>query len=145
MQDLTPYFQMVEACIREIGLEPSTVRSEKPGQWNLQKGSAPVWVDVFYDDHNKCSYIQMLSPVVEVPSNNTIAFYEEVLKKGHDLFGVAFTQFDKWLYIKSIRECENLQQSEVMAMLNRVGVYADDFDDYFKNKYAVPSFRRTDE
>lgn len=145
MQDLTPYYEMVEACIREIGIEPSTVRNEKQGQWSLQKGSAPVWVDVFYDDNNKCAYIQMMSPIVEVPSNNTIAFYEEILKKGHDLFGVGFTQFDKWVYIKSIRECKNLQQSEAMAMLNRVGVYADEFDDYFKNKYAVASFRKTDE
>jgi hypothetical protein len=144
MQYLSVYFQMVEACISSLGLDPSTLRGAKEGQWNLQKGSAPVWVDVFYDEHNQCSYIQMLSPIVEVPANNTIAFYEEVLKKGHDLFGVGFTQFDKWVYIKSIRECENLQQAEVMAMLNRVGVYADEYDDYFKNKYAVSSFRRSD-
>lgn len=144
MANLQAYFNMVEACISRLGLDPTTVRGEKEGQWNLQKGSAPVWVDVFYDSHNDTNYIQIMSPIVEVPANNTIAFYEEVLKKGHDLFGVGFTQHDKWIYIKTIRECDDLQETEITAMLNRVGTYADEYDDYFKNKYHANSFRKSD-
>ena len=136
MQHLLPeYYQMVEACIASLGIDPAITKSEKAGQYSLQKGSAPVWVDVFYDSNNQCNYIQVMAPVVQVPATNTLAFYEEIMKTNHNLFGVGFTQFDSWVYLKTIRECDNLQQEEVMAMLNRIGNYADQYDDEFKNKY----------
>lgn len=144
MQDLSVYYQMVEESIALLGVNPTTVRTEKPGQWSLQKGSAPVWVDVFWMENNNCGYIQVMSPIIEVPQNNTLAFYEELLRTNHNLFGVGFTQYDKWIYIKGIREVDNLQQAEVTAMLNRVGVYADDYDDLFKQKYQATSFRKSD-
>ncbi len=145
MQHLLPqYYQMVEECVASLGIDPAITKGEKDGQYNLQKGSAPVWVDVFYDTHNQCNYIQVMAPVVEVPASNTLAFYEEILRTNHNLFGVGFTQYDKWIYLKTIRECDGLQKEEVMAMLNRVGNYADQYDDEFKNKYHANSFRKSD-
>jgi hypothetical protein len=146
MQDQLPiYFKMMEECISLLGLDPAILKGEKDGQWNLQKGSAPVWVDIFYDAHNQCNYVQVISPVVEVPQERKLEFYEEVMKISHTLYGVGFTQYDKWVYIKAIRECENIQPSEMSAMLNRVGTYADQYDDELKNKYHTASFRKSDD
>lgn len=139
------YYQMVDECIRSLGIDPNESRGEKEGQWNLRKGTASVWVDVFFDTHNNSGYIQVMGPVCKVPQNDTIPFYEELLQIGHNLFGVGFTKFNEWIYIKSLRETDDLQPREISAMLNRVGTYCDQYDDYFNNKYHNASSRKTDE
>jgi len=141
MADLSIYYQMVEECITQLGIDPSICRSldennnVKPGQWNLKKGSAPVWVDIFWDEKNGSSYFQVMAPVVEIPTSRLEEFYQEVLETNHNLFGVGFTKFNNWLYVKALRETEGLDMSEITATLNRIGTYADDYDDYFKEKY----------
>ena len=131
--DLQPYYQMVEEVIQELGVNPENTRGEKPGQWDLSKGSAPVMVDVF--EYEGRGYFQCLAPVSLIPEDRKTEFYEEVLEIGHKLFGVGFTKFKDKIYIKALRETDNLDKSEIMATFNRVGNYADEYDDYFKNKY----------
>jgi hypothetical protein len=141
MADLSIYYQMVEDCITQLGIDPSICRSlddannVKEGQWTLKKGSAFVWVDVFWNERNASSYFQVMAPVVEIPTTRLEEFYQEVLDTNHNLFGVSFTKLNNWLYIKIIREVEGLDISEISATLTRVGTYADEYDDYFKEKY----------
>jgi hypothetical protein len=116
MPDLKYYYQIVDACIGELGIEPAKARI-KDGEWELTKGSITVWINITYLEQNKTSYIQVLSPVVNVPANNVQKFYEELLETNHTLYGVAFTKYDKWVYIKAIRETEGLDQSEVFNMI----------------------------
>lgn len=134
--DLQPYFQMVENCIRKLGVDPSICRGQNPGQWDLKKGSASVWIDVFKREQDHFGYFQCMAPVVQIPQDNTKEFYEEVLEKNHTLYGTAMTKYKDWIYMKSIRELNGLDEDEMMATLNRVGTYADENDDYFKNKYS---------
>jgi hypothetical protein len=134
--DLGHYYQMVENCITKLGVDPSICRGQNPGQWDLKRGSASVWIDVFKREEDYYGYFQCMAPVVAIPSNNTKEFYEEVLEKNHGLYGTAMTKYKDWIYMKTIRELEGIDENEMMAMLNRVGTYADDYDDYFKNKYS---------
>lgn len=134
--NLESYYSMVENCIRKLGVDPSVTRGQKPGQWDLKRGSASVWVDVFKRENDRFGYFQCMAPVVQIPSNNTQQFYEEVLEKNHSLYGTAMTKYKDWIYMKSIRELEGLDEEEMMATFKRVGAYADDLDDYFKNKYS---------
>jgi Putative bacterial sensory transduction regulator len=138
MPDLKPYYDMVENCIQELGVEPIKARMpNKEGEWELTKGSITVWVSITYLEQNKTSYIQVLSPVVNVPANNILKFYEDLLETNHTLYGVAFTKYDKWIYVKAIRETEGLDQNEVFNMITRVGNYADMYDDVFWAKYSA--------
>lgn len=145
MENLEKYYQMVEECISAFGIDPAICRSldennnVKSGSWNLRKGSAAVWVDIFWDERNQCSYFQVSAPVVKIPATRLDEFYQEVLELNYGLFGSAFAKNDNWLYIKALRETENLDPSEVTATLNRIGTYADDYDDHFNEKYhATP-------
>lgn len=133
--DLTPYFQMVEDCIRDLGVEPATCKGEKEGQWDLKKGSASVWIDVFKKEKDFYGYFQCMGPVCKVPEKRTLEFYQEVLEINHKLYGVGMTKFKDFIYIKAIRELDGLDKEEVMATIKRVGGYANDYDDHFKKKY----------
>lgn len=129
-----PYYQLVDQAIRTLGVDPELCRGDKPGQWNMQRGSASVWIDMF-DIEGQGGYFQCMAPVSAVPQSNKEAFYTEVLELNHKLYGVGLTKYKDYVYIKAIRELEGLDVNEILATLRRVGTYADDYDDYFKNKY----------
>ncbi len=135
MENLQVYYNMIDQIIREKGVDPEKCRGEKPGQWNMKRGSANVWIDVWKLEDTDYGYLQVMAPVVQIPTTNVEAFYTEILEINHKLYGVGMTKFKDWIYLKGIRELEDLSSSEANAMLNRVGVYADDYDDLLYNKY----------
>jgi len=137
MEDLKHYYDMVESSIKELGIDPAACRGEQPGQWSLKKGSASVWIDVWHIESEGRGYFQVLSPVMQIPTTNLEAFYQELLELNYTLYGVAFVKFKDWVYVKLIRETDGLEQKEAVATINRVGWYADEYDDKLKVKYGV--------
>ena len=134
MENINHYYQMVDNIITSLGVDPAKCKGDKEGQWNLQKGSAPVWIDVWQTPDNY-GYFQAMSPICEIPTVNTQAFFQEILEINHKLYGVGMTKYENWIYIKVIRELEGINESEMTASFNRIGFYADEYDDYLKYKY----------
>lgn len=138
------YYRMVEEVLNDYKIDVPAARGEQPGQWNLKLGSASVWVDVFQSrDANgsitNYGYLQVMSPVSDVPVNNQHLFTKELLEANHSLYGVAFTIFKEKAYIKSIRELQGLDKSEIVSTFDRVGIYADEWDDKLKERYFGPT------
>ncbi len=136
------YFDLVEQVLVEYKIDPAVARGQQPGQWNLKLGSASVWVDVFQTKDaqgnlTQNGYIQVLAPICEVPVNNQHLFTKELLEANHSLYGVGFTIYKDWAYIKSIRELLGLDKTEIMSTFDRVGIYADEWDDKLKSKYGI--------
>lgn len=134
------YFNLVEEVLVEYKVDPATARGQNPGQWNLKLGSASVWVDVFQSkdaqgNFIQSGYFQVMAPVCDVPVNNQHIFTKELLEINHSLYGVAFTIFQEKAYIKAIRELQGLDKSEVKSTFDRIGIYADDWDDKLRTKY----------
>lgn len=141
-QPIQYYYTMFEQVLAEYKVDPTTARGQQPGQWNLKLGSASVWVDIFQSkdaqgNFQQYGYLQILAPVCDVPVNNQHLFTKELLEINHQLYGVAFTIFKDKAYIKSIRELQGLDVSEVKSTLDRVGIYANDWDDKLKTKYGI--------
>ncbi len=142
MQPIQNYYNIVEEIIRDLGVDPAACRGEIAGQWNLKRGSANIWVDVWQTKDQQGNlldygYIQVMAPVCEVPVNNQNLFTKELLEINHSLYGVAFTIFKDWAYVKAIREVDGLDKAEAQAMFNRVGAYSDEYDDKLKQKYGM--------
>jgi len=137
MQNINVYYEMFENVIQSLGVDPVACRGEQAGQWNLQKGSAPVWVDIYTVEDGTYGYIQVMSPIYELPEEAKEEILTEALEVNHKLFGCGITKFNNWLYIKSIRELDDLSEKEITAMVNRIGNYADQYDDHFKNKFSL--------
>ena len=53
MQDLTPYFQMVERCFIALGIKPETARTEHPGEYAITKGDARIHIFIQYIEQNQ--------------------------------------------------------------------------------------------
>ena len=135
MTDLKKYNQLVENCIKKIGVDPTTCYDKNSNQWFLKKGSADVAIAVRWEEVNKAAYIQILSPVMQIPSSNKESFYKDLLEINLSLYGVAFAMDTKWAYLGMVREAEGIDENEMMNMLQRVGNYADHLDDKLKAKY----------
>lgn len=140
MQPIQHYYNLVEEVISGYKVDPVTARGQQPGQWNMKLGSASVWIDVFQakdaqGNYTSYGYLQLMAPVCDVPVENQHLFTKELLEINHTLYGVGFTIFQDKAYIKSIRELEGLDKSEIKSTFDRVGIYADDWDDKLKAKY----------
>lgn len=140
MQAIQHYYNLVEEVIRDLGVDPAIARGDAPGQYNMRLGSVSVWIDVFQSKDTNGNlidygYLQILAPVCDVPADRAAEFTLELLQTNHTLYGVAFTVYSNKAYIKSIRELEGLDKSEIRATFDRVGTYADDHDDRLKAKY----------
>lgn len=132
---------IVESSIQSFGIDPITSRGQKEGQWDLKKGAAQVWIDIWTFDHkegDKHHYVQVLSPVLNLDLvGNQCGLYQECLTINQSLYGVAFSIMKNWLYLRVIREAEGLDISEMAAMLNRVGDYSDVEGKQMVDKYTV--------
>ena len=140
MQPIQHYYDLVEEVIRDLKVDPALCRGKQPGQWDMRLGSASVWIDVFQSKDQQGNvlnygYLQLMAPVCDVPVNNQHLFTKELLEINHSLYGVAFTIFKEKAYIKSIRELDGLDKSEIRATFDRIGIYSDDYDDKLKAKY----------
>ncbi len=142
MENLQVYYDMVETSIRDLGVDPAACRGEQAGQWSLKKGSASVWIDLWHIERENRAYFQVLAPVMQLPTSNLQAFYQELLELNYTFYGVAFVKYNDWVYVKVIREVDGLEQKETAAMINRVGWYADEYDDKLKARYGVTTGER---
>lgn len=134
------YYNMVDEILVEYKIDVNAAKGDQPGQWNLKLGSASVWVDVFQTKDasgnlQQYGYLQVMAPICDVPVENQNLFTRELLEINHSLYGVSFTIFKEKAYIKAIRELQGLDKSEIKSTFDRVGIYADEYDDKLKAKY----------
>jgi hypothetical protein len=141
MTELENYYEKVENVITNLGVPAAECRGEQQGQWELKRGSASVWIDIWNieAENGTRGYFQTMAPVVELPTSKLEEFCKELLEINHTLYGVAFTINKNWAYVKMIREVEDLDENEISAMISRVGFYADEYDDKLKEKYNITS------
>jgi hypothetical protein len=136
MEDITQYYTTIEQALTALNIAPATARGEQLGQWNLQHGSAQVWIDCWHIERQGRAYYQVMSPVMEIPSDNTGQLMEELLHLNDKLFGVSFSLYKGLVWMKTIRECRGMDAEEAQNILARIATYANMYDDYLIAKYA---------
>lgn len=136
MSELENTYLLVENAIRKIGVDPALCKGEKPGQYTMKQGSASVWIDVLFIPRENSSYFQVMSPVMSIANvSNKAGLYEELLAINDLLYNVAFTTYNNFVWLKTIRETKGLDEDEIIAQLRRIGTYADQYDDILRQKY----------
>lgn len=136
MSNIQTYYDMIEGCIRQLGVDPTTCRGNQAGSWALFRGSAKVYIDCWHIESEGRAYFQVMAPVMKVPDQNRETFFFDLLSFNDKLFSCAFALYNDWAWIKMIRECDGLDVDEAMAIIQRVGSYADQYDDLLKQHYT---------
>jgi hypothetical protein len=133
LQEVAP---LVEASLAGLKVDPVLCRGQKPGQWSYKLKDATVWIDVFSSDVNQGKwYFQVMSPLCEVPARKSAELFQDVLEINYKLYGSWICKKDGWLYVLSLRETVNIDQSEIDATLDRVAFYSTDYHSKLSFKY----------
>ncbi len=138
MEDLKPFYEIVESAITDLGVNAEEARGENDGEWNLKRGTASVWIDLWYIEDEAGAYFQVMAPIMTLPEDETnknkLAL--ELLQINYTIFGVAFAIHEDGVYLKNIREAEELDKSEVIYMIGRCGNYADNYNNDLVKKFG---------
>lgn len=127
---------LVEASIKALNVDPALCRGQKPGQWSLTYKGSSVWFDVFNFQTNPDRwYLQIMSPLVEVPDKNLESFYQNLLEINGGLYGSWICKKGNWTYVMFLREADGLDQGEVNASLDRVAIYSSEWSGKVKFKF----------
>ena len=127
MPNLHKYYNTVEAAIAKIGLDPAKFRGEQLGEWSLQRGEHAIWIDVWNDEIEAVTYLQVVAPVMKIPDESTASLFKELLQVNLQLCGVAFCVHGENVVLKSTRVAEGLDVEEAHAMIMLVGKYVNNF------------------
>lgn len=131
---LNTYYSMVDDVIYSLGLNVTESRKDK-GKWAFYRGSALVKIEVYHSKPNDENYIHIYSPMMKVPKKDTEKFYKRLLEINNKLFQSAFSIKDGVAILRIIRECTNLDSKEIENMIQRIGYYADEYDDLLKEEF----------
>jgi hypothetical protein len=138
---LQPYYVLVEEVIASLGVGADQCRVKDQsgnvvaGHWNLRKGSANIYVDV-YATKDGYGYCCVASPIMEIKTDKLKEFYEKLLNINHQMYAVSFSINQGWVWLRALRECKGMDADELKAMFDRVGWYADHYDDELKGEFG---------
>lgn len=133
LEEVTP---LIEHSIQELGVDPKSSRTEKPGHWSFKLEQTTIWVDVYNSESNSGKwYFQVMSPLCSIPGKRNSEFLNELLEFNFTMYGSWIAKKDAWCYVTSLRETANLDQSEIDATLDRVIHYCADYRNALRTKF----------
>ena len=135
MPNLTKYYNIVEQAIAKIGLDPTLFRGEQAGDWTLRRGDYNIWIDVWNDEREAVTYLQVVAPVMEIPAETQNVLFRELLQINLQLCGIAFCVHGDQIVLKGTRVAEGLDMEEAYAMIMLVSKYVHTFAPRMLQKY----------
>jgi hypothetical protein len=123
--------QMIEDAITVLGHKPEGSRLDVPGMlpaWRVQKGSAHVYI--ILSARGEENWIRVTAPVLHLdPALDPAPLFRRMLElNATQVLGAAFA-LDKEAVILTVqRSTQDLDQSEVLAMLRHVEEWAERHD-----------------
>lgn len=138
--DITPYRQMVEQMLSEVGLNPEECYEADGDYWTATKGSAPIYIGFYnikYDDGATDWYMYISGFVGKVPNTNREQYYRRLLDEAYNRIGVKLyiTEHDEaWVEVN--REVEGMDIEEATRNMHRVANTADELDDILQAQFG---------
>ncbi len=132
--NLEQYYNITEKVIRELGVSPEDTRGEKEGQWNLQYGEYPIWIDVYLKDDTV--FFQVVSPMLKIenhPSRNKII--ETAMEINDALILASISLYQETLWMRSILPDKFITEENILTILRTVGNAALKYGEYLKSDF----------
>ena len=133
--------RLVETVINTLGLsaEDASLPSDEPKKtraFALKRGSARVVVAVHASEAG--GTIRVLAPCVKLGPTPSAELFKHLLElNARELVGAAFGVFGDEVVVVTERSVEDLNASEVDAMIRGVGRIADRHDDALSQRFGV--------
>lgn len=125
----------VEQILANIGVDPveARMRVETGYAWNFQRGSALIEVYVSQEEQ---SYLQVLSPIMHLPSTNLLALYRKLLELNLQLTNASVGVHEDVVYVFNERPLEGLDHTEADTIIRKLSIYADELDNSLVEEFG---------
>jgi hypothetical protein len=136
--DLEEYSEIIEECIRYVGLDPEECWDPAGEYWTFYKGSAMINAYIFSIERGgkEEHYLSFESPIMELPDKNREDLFERLLLENAQRIAVKFSIRDGMIVCEANRELEGIDFNEALRCMFRVAEIADTLDDELKESFA---------
>ena len=123
------YAAVVEQILAAAGVDVTAARmaTETGFGWTFVRGSATI--ELYVSQQDGAGYLQVLSPILHLPSNGLLPLYRRLLEMNLQLTNAAIGVHEDKVYLFSERPLEGLDGAEANTIINLVSGYADELDD----------------
>lgn len=131
------YKNIIEECIKYVGLDPEDCWDPEGEYWTFYKGSAVINIYIFplQKESGIEYYVSFESPILRIPDNNREVLYERLLKENAQRIAVKFGIRDDWVICETNRELDGIDFEEALRCMFRVAEVADALDDEIKELF----------
>jgi len=125
----------VETILASIGVDPVEARMKVDAgyAWNFQRGSALIEVYVSQEERG---YLQVLSPIMHLPTTNLLALYRRLLELNLQLTNASVGVHEDVVYVFNERPLDGLDHIEAESIIRKLAIYADDLDNKLVDEFG---------
>jgi hypothetical protein len=139
---LDVYAGTVEQMLLNLGIDPTQARlpTQEGYGWNFRRGSAII--EVYITQNAGIGYLQVLSPIMHLPSQGLLPLYRRLLELNLQLVSASFGVWNDVIYVFSERPLDGLDAVEANTIINQVAEYADEMDDKLIEEFGGRMYAR---
>jgi hypothetical protein len=135
------YIQIVEALFEELGVDIKDskidMESKNDRGWVIRRGSAQIMILISENDEDNDPTIEILSPILKLPSKNILPFYRRCLELNRYLIGCSTCVNEDIVFIRAEMPLGGLDVESVALMICNVAVAADQLDDELAEEFGA--------
>ncbi|GAB4529121.1 MAG: hypothetical protein OHK0046_48720 [Anaerolineae bacterium] len=133
---LDQYAATVESILVHLGIDPgqSRLNTEQGYGWSFRRGSAVI--EVYVSEQGGRGYMQVLSPIVHLPSTGLLPLYRRLLELNLQLTNASLGVYFDVVYVFNERPLQGLDAEEANHIITQIAAYADDLDNELVNEFG---------
>lgn len=128
--------RVIDNILAQIGLNPDDVsmNTDEGYGWSFRRGSAVI--EIYLSQHSGNGYLQVLSPIVHIPTENVLPLYRYLLELNLQLTSAALGVYNDVIYVFYERPLTDLDATETNDIISTVAGYADDLDNQIVEEFG---------
>jgi type III secretion system-like peptide-binding chaperone len=126
----------VENILANIGIAPARARmdTDQGYGWSFQRGSALI--EIYIAEQDGREYLQVVSPIVHVPSGGLLPLYRRLLELNLSLTNASLGIYLDVIYVFNERPLTGLDAEEADFVIKQISEYADKLDNQLVNEFG---------
>lgn len=142
MNPIEKHAAIVEQILAAIEVDPSKVRMdlEQGYGWSFRRGSAII--EVYVSQQDDRGYLQVLAPIVHLPSTGLLQLYRHLLELNLQLTNASLGVYLDVVYVFNERPLMGLDAVEVNQIITQIAKYADDLDNQLVNEFNARLYQQ---
>lgn len=133
---LQQHVETVESILVQLNVNPAKARmdTDQGYGWSFLRGSALI--EVYLAEQNGREYLQVLSPLMHVPTGGLLPLYRRLLELNLSLTNASLGMYLDVVYVFNERPLDGLDLNEANFIITQIAEYADDLDNQLVNEFG---------